>query len=56
MLYHHRQNPLYTRFDDICEIFKRYDCTFSSVTRCAPVASTMHRMPLNWLNCTLSVN
>ena len=21
--------PLYTRFDDICEIFKRYDCTFS---------------------------
>ena len=29
MLYHHRQNPLYTRFDDICEIFKRYACTFS---------------------------
>ncbi|MFL0779103.1 MAG: phosphomethylpyrimidine synthase ThiC [Prochlorococcus sp.] len=29
MLYHHRQNPLYTRFEDICEIFKRYDCTFS---------------------------
>ncbi|MXW11885.1 MAG: phosphomethylpyrimidine synthase ThiC [Synechococcus sp. SB0668_bin_13] len=29
MLYHHRQNPLYTRFDDICEIFKRYDCSFS---------------------------
>jgi len=29
MLYHYKQNPLYTRFDDICEIFKRYDCTFS---------------------------
>lgn len=29
MLYHHRQNPLYKRFDDICEIFKRYDCSFS---------------------------
>lgn len=29
MLYHHRQNPLYTRFDEICEIFKRYDCSFS---------------------------
>ncbi len=29
MLYHYRQNPLFTRFDDICEIFKRYDCTFS---------------------------
>ena len=29
MLYHHKQNPLYTRFEDICEIFKRYDRTFS---------------------------
>ena len=29
MLYHYKQNPLYTRFDDICEIFKRYDCSFS---------------------------
>ena len=29
MLYHYKQNPLYSRFDDICEIFKRYDCTFS---------------------------
>ena len=29
MLYHYKQNPLYTRFDDICEIFKKYDCTFS---------------------------
>ena len=54
MLYHHRQNPLYTRFDDICEIFKRYDCTFSLGD--VPVASTMHRMLLNWLNCTPSVN
>jgi phosphomethylpyrimidine synthase len=29
MLYHHQQNPLYTRFNDIIEIFKRYDCSFS---------------------------
>ncbi len=29
MLYHYKQNPLFTRFDDICEIFKRYDCAFS---------------------------
>ena len=29
MLHHFKQNPLYTRFDDICEIFKKYDCTFS---------------------------
>jgi phosphomethylpyrimidine synthase len=29
MLYHQKQNPHYTRFDDICTIFKRYECTFS---------------------------
>lgn len=29
MLYHHQQNPLYTRFRDIIEIFKRYDVAFS---------------------------
>ena len=46
----------YTRFDDICEIFKRYDCTFSLGDSLRPVASTMRLMPLNWLNCTPSVN
>lgn len=29
MLYHHKQNPLYTHFDDIIEIFKKYDVSFS---------------------------
>jgi phosphomethylpyrimidine synthase len=29
MLHHHRQNPLYTHFQDIIEIFKRYDVSFS---------------------------
>lgn len=29
MFYHHRQNPLYERFDDICDIFRGYDVTFS---------------------------
>ena len=29
MLYHPRQNPLFPRFADICEIFKRYDGSFS---------------------------
>jgi phosphomethylpyrimidine synthase len=29
MFYHHKQNPLYERFDDICDIFARYDVTFS---------------------------
>lgn len=29
MMYHHRENPWYTIFDDLCEIFKRYDVAFS---------------------------
>lgn len=29
MVSHHKQNPLYTHFDDICEIFKKYDVSFS---------------------------
>jgi phosphomethylpyrimidine synthase len=29
MLHHGRQNPFYTHFDALCEIFKRYDVAFS---------------------------
>jgi len=29
MLHHHKQNPLYTHFQDIIEIFKKYDVSFS---------------------------
>ena len=29
MLHHHKQNPLYTHYNDIIEIFKRYDVSFS---------------------------
>jgi phosphomethylpyrimidine synthase len=29
MLHHHQQNPLYSHFDDIIEIFKKYDVSFS---------------------------
>lgn len=29
MLHHHKQNPLYTSYQDIIEIFKKYDVTFS---------------------------
>jgi phosphomethylpyrimidine synthase len=29
MMHHRRQNPLYERFDDICEILARYDVTIS---------------------------
>lgn len=28
-LYHHKENFLYTRFEEICEIMKRYDVAFS---------------------------
>ena len=29
MLHHHKQNPLFSHYDDIIEIFKRYDVSFS---------------------------
>jgi len=29
MVHHRKQNPLYTHFDQICEIFKKYDVSFS---------------------------
>jgi phosphomethylpyrimidine synthase len=29
MIAHEKENPLYERFDDICEIFKKYDVSFS---------------------------
>jgi len=29
MAVHNQQNPLYTHFDEICEIFKKYDVSFS---------------------------
>jgi phosphomethylpyrimidine synthase len=29
MLAHHKQNPWYTHFDELCEIMKKYDVTYS---------------------------
>jgi len=29
MMAHNRENPLYTRFDDVCDIMRKYDVTFS---------------------------
>jgi phosphomethylpyrimidine synthase len=29
MMAHHQQNPLYTHFDDLCEIMRQYDVTWS---------------------------
>ena len=36
---HHKENFLYTHFDEICEIMKAYDVTFSLATACAPAAA-----------------
>ena len=29
MIAHHEQNPLYTHFDDLCDIMREYDVTWS---------------------------
>jgi phosphomethylpyrimidine synthase len=29
MLYHHKENPYYTCFDELCKIFQKYDVSFS---------------------------
>jgi phosphomethylpyrimidine synthase len=29
MVAHHKENPLYTRFDDLCDIMRQYDVTWS---------------------------
>lgn len=50
MLHHHKQNPLYTHFDDIIEIFKRYDVSFSLGILCVLAVPTMLLMRRNSLN------
>lgn len=29
MMHHHKENPWYTHFDELCKIFKKYDVSFS---------------------------
>jgi hypothetical protein len=38
-LAHHRENFLYTHFEDICEIMQAYDVSFSLAMAYAPAAS-----------------
>ena len=47
MLHHFKQNPFIQDFDDICEIFKKYDCTFSLGDSLRPGCCMMHLMKLN---------
>ena len=40
MIAHNQENPLYTHFDDLCDIMRQYDVTRSAwATACAPAAS-----------------
>jgi phosphomethylpyrimidine synthase len=39
MIVHGKQNPMYTHFDEICDIMREYDVSFSWATACAPAAS-----------------
>ncbi len=36
MLHHNQQNPMYTAWEDICSIMRRYDVTFSIGDGCRP--------------------
>ena len=50
-LAHHKENFLYTHFEDICEIMKAYDVAFSLATACARAASPMpttQRSSVSW--------
>ncbi len=44
-LAHHKQNFLYERFDDICEIMAPTTCRFSWATACAPAPSPTPTTP-----------
>ena len=43
-LAHHKESFLYTHFEEICEIMKAYDVSFSWVMACAPAQSLMPTM------------
>lgn len=50
-LAHHRESFLYTNFDELCEIFARYDVTFSSVTACGRARSPTPTTPRSSPSC-----
>ncbi|KPN28953.1 thiamine biosynthesis protein ThiC [Halolamina pelagica] len=50
------QNPLYTKFEDICEIFAEHDVTFSLGDGLRPVVSQMRATKPSSPNSTHSVN
>ncbi len=53
MLAHHKQNPLYTHFRDIIEIFKNTMSPLAWEILYVRAVRTMPPMRLNWLNSRL---
>ena len=49
-LAHHKESFLYTHFEDICEIMKAYDVSFSLATACVPARSTTPTTKRSWPN------
>jgi phosphomethylpyrimidine synthase len=47
-LAHHKENFLYTHFEDICEIMKAYDVAFRSATACGPARCTTPTTKRSW--------
>jgi phosphomethylpyrimidine synthase len=50
MVRHRQQNPLYTHYDEICEILKQHDVSFRWGTASGRVASTTRRMTRSSVN------
>ena len=50
-LAHHQESFLYNHFRELCEIFARYDITFSSATACDPAPSPMPTTRPSLPNC-----
>ena len=50
-LAHHKENFLYTHFDEICEIMRAYDVCFRSATACVPARARTPTTRRNWPNC-----
>ena len=50
-LHHHKESFLYTHFEEICDLMRQYDVSFSLGMACAPAPSptptTPHNLP-NW--------
>jgi phosphomethylpyrimidine synthase len=52
MIQHNSQNLMYTHWEDICDVLRRHDVTFSDWRRAATGWSGgCHEMRLSWPSC-----